>query len=81
MYVLEDRQMYIFTPAQIATDMDELCYIRLNREHNWEATDKGRIIIEGVWDTSHMVSQPFRVERAFATEPSRLKIILFISNL
>ena len=58
--VMEDRHMHIFTQATIATDMDELVYIRiLNKDPNaanWEATDKGRIFIQGVWENSHMVS-------------------------
>lgn len=42
--------------------MDELVYIRFNRvnsDDKWEATDRGRILIEGVWETSHMVSAKF----------------------
>ena len=57
--ILDDRQMNIFHPAIIATDMDELCYIRFDNkeiQQNWEATDKGRIFIEGIWETSHKVS-------------------------
>ena len=54
--IMEDRHMYIFTRATVATDMDELVYIRFMREQNWEATDKGRIFIEGVWENSYMVS-------------------------
>ena len=62
-FVCEDRHMYQFQRATIATEMDELCYIRFNRmmrdekwDEKWEATDRGRIFIEGVWDTSYMVS-------------------------
>jgi len=43
----------------VATDMDELSYIRLSNKDqtaNWEATDKGRMFIPGVWESSHMVS-------------------------
>lgn len=56
--ILEDRLMYVFFPAQIGTDLDELVYIRmLNREQqHWEATDKGRMFLSGIWENSHMVS-------------------------
>ena len=60
--MLEDRHMYIFTPAIVATDMDELVYIKLlnkDQTSNWEATDKGRIFVLGVWENSHMVSLSF----------------------
>jgi len=66
--VLEDRHLNIFTPATIATDMDELCYIRIhNKEQtqNWEATDKGRIFIEGVWETSHKCLELEKFEEIF----------------
>ena len=43
--------------------MDELVYIRFSfrqgRDVKWEATDRGRILIEGVWETSHMVRSYF----------------------
>jgi len=51
--------MYIFSKATIMTEMDELCYIRNHntaKHTKWEATDKGIIFIEGVWENSHMVS-------------------------
>ena len=57
--VMENRHMYIFTKAFIATDLDELVYIRLankDQSSTWEATDKGRIFIEDVWENSYMVS-------------------------
>ena len=57
--ILLDRHMNVFVPATIATDMDELCYVRFDDKdypQTWEATDKGRIFIEGIWETSHKVS-------------------------
>ena len=58
--ILMDRHMNEFTPATIATEMDELCYVRFddNKRYDqlWEPTDKGRIFIEGIWETSHKVS-------------------------
>lgn len=67
-YLLECRQMYIWIPAVVATDMDELCYIRSlndNSFQNWEATDKGRIFVEGVWETSHFCRELLRFEEIF----------------
>lgn len=62
-FVMEDRHMYQITNAKVFTEMDELVYIQFRRltrdnkwEETWEATDRGRILIEGVWDTSYMVS-------------------------
>ena len=57
--VLQDRLMHVFDGAIVATDMDELVYLRINNQNSdtaWEATDKGRVFIEGVWETSHKVS-------------------------
>ena len=68
MYILEDRHMSIFEPATIATDMDELCYVRYDRDdlnHNWMATDKGTIFIEGVWETSHKCKELIMFEKIF----------------
>lgn len=65
--VLEDRLMYVFYPAQIGTDLDELVYIRmLNREQqHWEATDKGRMFISGVWENSHMCKELTKIEKVW----------------
>ena len=57
---LEDRHLQQFYPATIATDMDELVFLRVhNKEQQtqWEATDKGRVFIEGIWDTSHKAAE------------------------
>lgn len=57
--VLEDRLMYVFSPGQILTELDELVYLKIhNREgtSTWEATDKGRMFIQGIWEESYMVS-------------------------
>ena len=57
--LLLDKSLQLFAPTVICTDMDELCYIRtLDKDNiqNWEATDKGRIFIEGIWETSHKVT-------------------------
>jgi len=32
---------------------------------NWEATDKGRIFIEGVWETSHKCLELDKFEEIF----------------
>ena len=65
-YVVLDRQMHIVTPAYVCTTMDELAYIKFTSMRNldccWEATDRGRILIEGVWETSQMGKELSRIE-------------------
>mmetsp|Transcript_15511 Transcript_15511/g.21023 ORF Transcript_15511/g.21023 Transcript_15511/m.21023 type:complete len:121 (+) Transcript_15511:4636-4998(+) len=58
--------------ATVVTEMDELVYIRFARltrderfEEKWEATDRGRIMIEGVWETSYMCRELTRFEELF----------------
>lgn len=75
MYILEDRQMYIFSKATIMTEMDELCYIRNHntaKHTKWEATDKGIIFIEGVWENSHMARELTRIEQNFRQRAAQL---------
>ena len=82
MYILEDRQMYIFSKATIMTEMDELCYIRNHntaKHTKWEATDKGIIFIEGVWETSLMVSTTLFVSLvAFVLRLSTIFVLFLI---
>lgn len=54
--------------------MDELVYIRFNRvnsDDKWEATDRGRILIEGVWETSHMCLELTRLEEYFRRQEAQ----------
>jgi len=74
--------MYIFSKATIMTEMDELCYIRNHntaKHTKWEATDKGIIFIEGVWETSLMVSTTLFVSLvAFVLRLSTIFVLFLI---
>ena len=65
-FLMEDRHVYVFEQALVTTEMDELCFIKVYNEKSlnktpWEAPDKGRIFVEGVWETSHMVRDIFPI--------------------
>ena len=62
------RQMYQVYQATVCTTMDELVYIKFTRANindSWEATDRGRILIEGVWENSHLVSNNYLLLTAY----------------
>lgn len=77
--------MYIFSKATIMTEMDELCYIRNHntaKHTKWEATDKGIIFIEGVWENSLMVSTTLFVSLvAFVLRLSTIFVLFLITEV
>lgn len=69
--------MSVFVSAVVAIDMDELCSIRFpqnQREFSqtWEATDKGRMFIEGIWETSHRKQELDKFEDIFRRQAKQL---------
>lgn len=79
-FVMEDRHMYQITNAKVFTEMDELVYIQFRRltrdnkwEETWEATDRGRILIEGVWDTSYMCQELAKLEELFRQKEVKIQ--------
>ena len=57
-YLCLDKHLQLFAGTIVCTEMDELCYVRTTDTEQlscWEATDKGRPFLSGIWENSYKV--------------------------
>ena len=57
-YLCLDKHLQLFAGTIVCTEMDELCYVRTTDTEQlscWEATDKGRLFLSGIWENSYKV--------------------------